>query len=189
MASGQTLGFIGCGNMGGAVLNGLLNSAFSTTGTETTSPKPITRFIACTKTAKSAARLQTTIAPEHEQLIKIVSDQTVQTMQESDIIILGCKPFMAEAVLSEEGVRKALSGKLVISMLAGPSCPTLTRLINPDPDAADQPHLMKAIPNMGAQFGQSMTIIETPRVNDPGVYGCGHGVDFQACWCGKVPRF
>ncbi|KAK4862619.1 hypothetical protein LT330_002752 [Penicillium expansum] len=167
MASGQTLGFIGCGNMGGAVLNGLLNSAFSTTGTETTSPKPITRFIACTKTAKSAARLQTTIAPEHEELIKIVSDQTVQTMQESDIIILGCKPFMAEAVLSEEGVRKALSGKLVISMLAGPSCPTLTRLINPDPDAADQPHLMKAIPNMGAQFGESMTIIETPASTIP----------------------
>lgn len=74
---------------------------------------------------------------------------------------------MAEAVLSEEGVRKALSGKLVISMLAGPSCPTLTRLINPDPDAADQPHLMKAIPNMGAQFGQSMTIIETPASTIP----------------------
>ncbi|KAJ5920325.1 hypothetical protein N7516_011183 [Penicillium verrucosum] len=161
MASGQTLGFIGCGNMGGAVLNGLLNSAFSTPSTETTS-KPITRFIACTKTAASATRLQTKIAPEHEQLIKFVSNQTVQTMQESDIIILGCKPFMAEAVLTEPGVRKALSNKLVISMLAGPTCSSLTRLINPDPSSADQPHVMKAIPNMGAQFGQSMTIIETP---------------------------
>ncbi|EKV11339.1 Pyrroline-5-carboxylate reductase [Penicillium digitatum] len=97
MASGQTLGFIGCGYMGGAVLQGLLNSAFSTKSAETT-PKPILHFIACTKTAKSAARLQTTIAPEHKELIKIVSDRTVQTMQESHIIILSCKPFMAEAV-------------------------------------------------------------------------------------------
>ncbi|CAI7671604.1 hypothetical protein PCG10_004778 [Penicillium crustosum] len=166
MASGQTLGFIGCGNMGGAVLNGLLNSAFSSSSTETT-PNPITRFIACTKTAASAARLQTKIAPEHEQLIKIVSNQTVQTMQESDIIILGCKPFMAEAVLGEPGVREALSNKLVISMLAGPTCPTLTLLINPDPSSTDQPYVMKAIPNMGAQFGQSMTIIETPASTIP----------------------
>jgi pyrroline-5-carboxylate reductase len=152
--------------MGGAVLKGLLNSAFSTKDTETTE-KPINRFIACTKTASSAARLQNSIAPEHQELIKIVSDQNVQTMQESDIIILGCKPFMAEAVLSEEGVRDALAGKLVISMLAGPTCPTLTLLINPDPDAADAPHLMKAIPNMGAQFGESMTIIETPAPTIP----------------------
>lgn len=152
--------------MGGAVLNGLLNSAFTSTSTETT-PKPIIRFIACTKTAASAARLQTKIAPEHEQLIKIVSNQTVQTMQESDIIILGCKPFMAEAVLSEPGVREALSNKLVISMLAGLTCSTLTLLINPDPSSTDQPHVMKAIPNMGAQFGQSMTIIETPASTIP----------------------
>ncbi|KAJ5374089.1 NADP oxidoreductase coenzyme F420-dependent [Penicillium concentricum] len=166
MASGQTLGFIGCGNMGGAVLNGLLNSAFSSKSTET-SRNPISRFIACTKTATSASRLQASIAPEHQDLIKIVSDQNVQTMQEADIIILGCKPFMAEAVLGEKGVRDALAGKLVISMLAGPTCPTLTHLINPDPDAATSPHLMKAIPNMGAQFGQSMTIIETPAPRIP----------------------
>ncbi|KAI1834842.1 hypothetical protein DTO006G1_3330 [Penicillium roqueforti] len=166
MASGQTLGFIGCGNMGGAVLKGLLNSVLSATSTDPT-PNPITRFIACTKTASSASRLEKTIAPEHQELIKIVSDQTVQTMQEADVIILGCKPFMAEAVLREEGVRDALAGKLVISMLAGQSCETLTRLINPDPGAADQPHLMKAIPNMGAQFGQSMTIIETPAPSIP----------------------
>ncbi|CAI7621471.1 unnamed protein product [Penicillium glandicola] len=166
MASGQTLGFIGCGNMGGAVLNGLLNSAFSTS-TESTSTNLISRFIACTKTANSASRLKTTIAPEHQELIKIVSDQNVQTMKEADIIILGCKPFMAEAVLSEEGVRDALAGKLVISMLAGQSCQTLTGLINPDPSAADPPYLMKAIPNMGARFGQSMTIIETPAPSIP----------------------
>lgn len=74
---------------------------------------------------------------------------------------------MAESVLTEEGVREALAGKLVISMLAGQSCETLTRLINPDSSAADQPHVMKAIPNMGAQFGQSMTIIETPASKIP----------------------
>ncbi|KAJ5788581.1 NADP oxidoreductase coenzyme F420-dependent [Penicillium paradoxum] len=165
MASGQTLGFIGCGNMGGAVLNGLLNFAFSKT-TETTK-KPITRFITCTKTAASAARLQASLAPEHQQLIKVVSGQNVQTMQEADIVILGCKPFMAADVLGEEGVRDALAGKLVISMLGGQSAEKLTGLINPEPTTSQDPHVMVAVPNMGAQFGQSMTIIETPPPTVP----------------------
>jgi pyrroline-5-carboxylate reductase len=155
--------------MGGAVLNGLLNAAFSTnTKTENSEQPPISHIIACTKTATSATRLQSTLSPKHKHLIKVVSNQNVQTMQDSDITILGCKPFMAAAVLSEEGVRAALSGKLVISMLGGQSASTLTNLINPEPTpASPAPHVIVAIPNMGAQFGQSMTIIETPASTVP----------------------
>jgi pyrroline-5-carboxylate reductase len=152
--------------MGGAVLNGILAAAFTKSSTE---PKPITNFIACTKSASSAARIKSTIAAEHQDIIKVVSGQNVQTMKEADIVILGCKPFMADDVLREEGVREALAGKLVISMLAGQSCEKLTRIIKEGPlgsagagaQSAD-PAVMKVIPNMGAQFGESMTIIETP---------------------------
>ena len=151
--------------MGGAVLNGILAAAFSKTSTE---PKPISHFIACTKSASSAARIKSSIAAEHQDLIKVVSGQNVQTMKEADIVILGCKPFMADDVLREEGVREALAGKLVISMLAGQSCENLTRIINEGPVGSKVPEtfseakVMKVIPNMGAQFGESMTIIETP---------------------------
>ncbi|CAG7977002.1 unnamed protein product [Penicillium salamii] len=166
MAS-QTLGFVGCGNMGGAVLNGILTASFTNPSTE---PKPISQFIACTKSAGSAARIEAGIAPEHRDIIKVVSGQNVQTMRDSDIVILGCKPFMADDVLREKGVREALAGKLVISMLAGQSCENLTRIIKEGPGAQGSentelvlgPKVMKVIPNMGAQFGESMTIIETP---------------------------
>jgi pyrroline-5-carboxylate reductase len=152
--------------MGGAVLNGILAAAFSKPSTE---PKPISNFIACTKSASSAARIRSSIAAEHQDLIKVVSGQNVQTMKEADVVILGCKPFMADDVLREEGVREALAGKLVISMLAGQSCENLTRIIkegplgseSPETQAAD-PGVMKIIPNIGAQFGESMSIIETP---------------------------
>lgn len=152
--------------MGGAVLNGLLKTAFSSNAPES-SNHPISRFIACTKTASSATRLQSSIAAEHQHLIKVVSAQNVQTMQEADIIILACKPFMAADVLGEEGVRAALAGKLVISMLGGQSAERLTRLINPEPTNSANPHVMVAVPNMGAQFAQSMTIIETPPPTVP----------------------
>lgn len=149
--------------MGGAVLNGILAAAFS----NPSEPRPISRFIACTKSASSAARIQATIAAQHQDIIKVVSGQNVPTMREADIIILGCKPFMADEVLREEGVREALAGKLVISMLAGQSCENLTRIIQDGPLGSERgsvlgPKIMKVIPNMGAQFGESMTIIETP---------------------------
>lgn len=40
-------------------------------------------------------------------------------MEQADIVILGCKPHMAELVLGEEGVRDALSGKFLTSVLGG----------------------------------------------------------------------
>ncbi|KAJ5328312.1 hypothetical protein N7452_008702 [Penicillium brevicompactum] len=165
----STLGFIGCGNMGGAVLNGILAAAF----TNPTEPKPISQFIACTKSASSAERIKATIAPAHKEIIKVVSGQNVQTMREADVVILGCKPFMADEVLREEGVREALAGKLVISMLAGQSCEHLTQIIKEGSGAQSSentqmvqgPKVMKVIPNMGAEFGESMTIIETPAAD------------------------
>ncbi|KAJ5142728.1 NADP oxidoreductase coenzyme F420-dependent [Penicillium bovifimosum] len=169
MASGQTLGFIGCGNMGGAVLNGLLNAAFSSnTDKEKSEEPPISHIIVCTKTEASAARIKSTLSPEHKDLIKVVFDQNVQTMWESDIIILGCKPYMAPAVLGEKGAAAALAGKLVISMLGGQSASAITNLINPTPTSASPaPHVIVAVPSMGAQLGQSMTIIETPEPTVP----------------------
>lgn len=149
--------------MGGAVLNGILAAAFSSPA----EPRPISRFIACTKSASSAARIKANIAAQHQDIIKVVSGQNVPTMREADIVILGCKPFMADEVLREEGVREALAGKLVISMLAGQSCNDLTWMIQEGPLGSEKgsvadPKVMKVIPNMGAQFGESMTIIETP---------------------------
>lgn len=155
--------------MGGAVLNGILTAAF----TNPTDPKPISQFIACTKSASSAERIKAAIGPAHRDIIKVVSGQNVQTMRESDVVILGCKPFMADEVLRENGVREALAGKLVISMLAGQSCENLTQMIKEGSGAHSSentqmvqgPKVMKVIPNMGAQFGESMTIIETPTAD------------------------
>jgi pyrroline-5-carboxylate reductase len=194
MPTNQTLGFIGCGkkhnqsieiytkhankptgNMGGAVLHGILNSAFPAspqTQLQETNP-PITHFKACTKTASSATRLRDTIPSHNASQVEIVSGENVQTMRDADVIILGCKPFMAEDVLGAEGVREALAGKLVISMLAGQSVEQLLNIIRGSASEAESeesvadPIIMKAIPNMGAAYQTSMTIIEEPAPTTP----------------------
>lgn len=152
--------------MGGAILHGVLDAAFSGQVSESAKSRPVSKFIACTKTASSAERLKASIPAEQQPHVQVISSQAVPVgvMQSADIVVLGFKPFMAEDVLRSEGVKDALAGKLVISLLAGQTPQNLTRIIRESgPGVASDPIVVKAIPNMGAQFRQSITIIETPE--------------------------
>jgi pyrroline-5-carboxylate reductase len=152
--------------MGGAILHGVLDAAFSGQISESAKSRPVSKFIACTKTASSAERLKASIPAEQQPHVQVISSQAVPVgvMQSADIVVLGFKPFMAEDVLRSEGVKDALAGKLVISLLAGQTPQNLTRIIRESgPGVASDPIVVKAIPNMGAQFLQSITIIETPE--------------------------
>lgn len=151
--------------MGGAILNGVLDAAFSkNTDPTIAASRPISRFIACTKTAPSAERLQSSIHEDHKEHVIVVSAKIVESMSEAEVVVLGFKPFMAEDVLSMEGVRGALAGKLVISLLAGQTPENLVRIIQGDQGKENAPIVVQVIPNMGAQFRQSMTIIRMPSV-------------------------
>jgi pyrroline-5-carboxylate reductase len=161
------------GNMGGAILHGILDAAFSSKASDFNQTRPVSRFIACTKTAASADRLKASIPVEQQPHVQVISSQAVpvQAMSYADIVVLGFKPFMADDVLSTEGVKEALAGKLVISLLAGQTPQNLARIIRESStdlngvksSGATEPVIVKAIPNMGAQFRQSITIIETPE--------------------------
>lgn len=154
--------------MGGAILHGVLKAAFSQSdsSTESSNDLPVSRFIACTKTASSAERLKASLPAEQQAHVEVTSSQAVpiEIMKRADIVVLGFKPFMAEDVLGSKGVREALAGKLVISLLAGQTPQDLTRMIREGTSGSfADPVIIKVIPNMGAQFGESMTIIETPE--------------------------
>ncbi|CAL5872790.1 uncharacterized protein PFLUO_LOCUS7059 [Penicillium psychrofluorescens] len=164
--SNQTVGFVGCGNMGGAVLKGVLDSAFTNNNAE--KPPPISNFIATTRSEASAEKLRASIPAEHQSRVKVVHGQSVEVMRDADVVILGFKPFMAQDILSGPGVRGALAGKLVISMLGGQPPENLADIIRSGtPGDVAEPFLVKAIPNMGAPFRQSMTMIETPNESLP----------------------
>ncbi|GLA07599.1 hypothetical protein AnigIFM60653_008834 [Aspergillus niger] len=149
----KTLAFIGCGNMGSAILNGLLDATRTQAG-------KVNHFIISTKTAASAERLRSQYA-EDASRVTIAHDSNRRAMREADIILLACKPFLAKGILSAPGVGEALSGKLVISIMAGM---TPTDILNCLSDGdRESVKIVRAMPNVAARLRQSMTIVELPE--------------------------
>ncbi|KAA8650310.1 hypothetical protein EYZ11_001359 [Aspergillus tanneri] len=166
MTSGLTLSFIGCGNMGSAILKGLLDATRPEQESGIT-PK-ISHFLVSTKTAASAENLRNTFG-EDEPRVMFGHGQNVQAIREADVVLLACKPFLAEAILSEEGIREALEGKFVISIMAGKSPEEIENFIysdhHPPPgiETGIRPVIVQAMPNVAARIRQSLTIIECNR--------------------------
>ncbi|KAH7153599.1 pyrroline-5-carboxylate reductase dimerization-domain-containing protein, partial [Dactylonectria macrodidyma] len=153
MTLDQTLAIVGCGNMGSAILSGLLDAARS-------HPNPqISRFIVSTKSASSAERLRTQFADDKQRL-HVAHCYNVQAIDEAATVILACKPHMAEEILAEDGVREALAGKFLISVLGGKSRRVLEGLLHKDGAPNDKPYIVRAMPNMAARVRLSMTIVE-----------------------------
>ncbi|KAE8417955.1 pyrroline-5-carboxylate reductase dimerization-domain-containing protein [Aspergillus pseudocaelatus] len=151
-----TLGFIGCGNMGSAILDGLLEA----TRSEPQNSK-ITNFIAGTKSAASANKLNDKYHADSERVV-VLRGSNVKVMEQADIILLACKPFLAQSILSEPGVAEALAGKFVISVMAGKTPAEIMEYIYGDNSnqTANRPVIVTAMPNVAARLRQSMTIIE-----------------------------
>lgn len=89
-------------------------------------------------------------------------------MQQADIILLACKPYMAEEILGQDGVRGALAGKFVISVLAGKTTDDLEGYIYNSKisglgDKERKPYIVRTQPNVAASLHKSMTIIENPE--------------------------
>ncbi|KAE8135363.1 pyrroline-5-carboxylate reductase dimerization-domain-containing protein [Aspergillus pseudotamarii] len=152
-----TLGFIGCGNMGSAILDGLLEA----TRLEPQNSK-ITNFIAGTKSAASANKLNDKYRADSERVV-VLRGSNVKVMEQADIILLACKPFLAPSILSEPGVAEALAGKFVISVMAGKTPAEIMKYIyegDHSTQAANRPVIVTAMPNVAARLRQSITIIE-----------------------------
>ena len=147
--------------MGSAILSSLLDSCAKTQ--ETGEEPRITKFIACVNSKGSAEGLNSRFEKYSDRLTVLHQDN-VKGMKAADIILLGCKPYMAEKILTAHGVRKALKGKLVISVLVGTPVPRIQSLIwDLSEDSKGQPQcfVIRGMCNIAAEFGESMTVIET----------------------------
>ncbi|EER25458.1 delta 1-pyrroline-5-carboxylate reductase [Coccidioides posadasii str. Silveira] len=173
--SGTTLTVLGCGNLGVAILSGVLASLaeakktdsrfFPGCGTATppeeVSPHQIpSRFFACVRRPESALRIQKTLK-QFTQPLTILQNDNIRGVQEADVIILGCKPFMLKEVLDVPGMREALKGKLLISILAGVTAEQIEDTLygGTDTPDGDRCRVVRAMPNTAAIVRESMTVI------------------------------
>ena len=156
--------------MGIAIIGGVMaslsekNSQSSTPDEEVPSRLP-SRFIACVRSADSAKRIETSLA-EHSSVLTIIRNDNVNAVKQSDIVLLGCKPYMVKGILGEPGMADALRGKLLISVCAGVTADDMEIALHGtvppnDPSEDGRCRVVRAMCNTAALIRESMTVIAT----------------------------
>ncbi|KAJ6151289.1 hypothetical protein N7470_007883 [Penicillium chermesinum] len=150
----STLCLLGCGNLGGAILGSLLKEA----------EQPLfTRYIATVRSPQSEEKLLSRFSAEKQRL-QISRSNNVKAVQESDVIILGVDPADIEKVLKQDGLREALTNKLLISIAAGWTRQKLEETIygsaTTERNTSGRAWVVRTLPNIAAQVSQSLTAIE-----------------------------
>lgn len=141
--------------------NGLEKWESHTPGTTTpvgtpdeTSP---TRFIACVSREESANKLRAifdTLGSLGES-VEVVVKQNLNAVKQADVVLLCCKPQLAHIILAEEGLKEALRGKLLVSILAGVTISQITDWVLPTTK------VIRAMPNTPCKIREGMTVVST----------------------------
>lgn len=155
------LGIIGCGQMGTAILAGILSQ-----DPTTNSPWNVKRIFISVQSTSSISRLQDMFA-QHLSRITIYQGDNLAVAEHSHVVLLGCKPALMEGILGAEGMGDALNGKILISVLAGKTTKMTRRAISdfeaPTAGATPHVHVVRTMPNMAAREHASMTVVASPE--------------------------
>ncbi|GAA5851573.1 hypothetical protein JCM8547_001135 [Rhodosporidiobolus lusitaniae] len=165
---------LGCGTMGVAVLSGVIDNLANTAAQGSSSssldleaagnPDALPdRFIATVNRAESAKRLRATFDTLGE-LGKSVQvrqgSENVKSVEESDVVLLCCKPYLAHALLTAPGMSAALEGKLLISVLAGTTTSQMREWV---PESCK---VVRAMTNTPAKIREGMTVVNSLDPSD-----------------------
>ena len=132
LEASQTLGVIGCGTMGEAIVRGILQSG----------------ALAPAQIFASDARPEIAAALAEKHGLRTATDNLV-VAKACQVALVAVKPYQLAPVLDNDGMRAALAGKLVISIAAGVRLEKLSSYL---PESA----LVRAMPNTPALIGEGM---------------------------------
>lgn len=127
------IAIIGCGNLGTSIVNGLLKQeVFSPQNLHVTKRNP-----------SNLLYLQ-------DLGVRVHSDNIIAA-KESDIVILGVKPFNVTAVLNE--IKPVLKKQVIVSLATGVTLEEMFAVLDPGTTA------FRAMPNIAADIQESITCI------------------------------
>ncbi|KAF9566301.1 pyrroline-5-carboxylate reductase [Agrocybe pediades] len=173
---GYSLCVLGCGTMGIAVLSGVIDSLDPVSTLSKSSNQPLkweshtpgtltpvvdasvpSRFIACVSREESAKKLRKVFSDLGPlgSTVEVLASKNLEAVQSADVVILCCKPQVAHKILSEPGIKEALDGKLLISILAGITLQQLTGWVLPTT------RVVRAMPNTPCKIREGMTVVST----------------------------
>ncbi len=139
------VGFIGCGNMGSAMIGGILKNGLAGKS----------EIIASCKSEATKERIS-------KELGITVTLDSAEVAQKADVVFLAIKPYQFDAVLPQINGKLA-ADQIVISVAAGKSLSMIeTALMSIN--VAGKLKVVRAMPNTPALVGEAMTAI-TPNAN------------------------
>lgn len=155
------------GNLGTAILTSLIEAS----GKEGDSLK-INRFTACVRSEQSEKRLRDKFARVSGDRLRISRNDNANAVKDSDVVLVGADPADVRQLLTQSGLESiSLKGKLFISIVAGWTRQEIEAAL---PDGAttgeSRAHVVRALPNIAATVGQSITSVETPDPSLPPEY-------------------
>ncbi|CAH7666770.1 pyrroline-5-carboxylate reductase dimerisation-domain-containing protein [Phakopsora pachyrhizi] len=113
------------------------------------------RFITCVSRPDSAVKLKNIWKGLGREDVEVRVSQNSSSVAESDVILLSCKPQLAKEILSERSIQDAISGKLVISILAGTTISMLKSFL------PETTRVVRAMPNTPCQIREGMTVLSS----------------------------
>ncbi|KAJ5279057.1 pyrroline-5-carboxylate reductase [Penicillium angulare] len=152
------IAIIGCGTLGTAIANGILEPK-SETGFS------VKHLTATVGTPASKKRVEETLGVNSHRLTVLTKEENVRAIQDAEIVILAMKPIKRAKVFAVSGFKEALRDKFVVSIMAGISTAALGRLVFGENASEDTASLqaVRAMPNMAAKIREAVTLY-TPGV-------------------------
>lgn len=163
------------GKLNSAILEGILSSLsepadnfiYPSSGSSQSQGEATTvvpkSFIACVRQHHSAAPLEEKFGANG---VKVLTNENVRGVELGDVVILGVEPNVYGEVLSQPGMREALPGKILVSIIGGVSTKMLANAIyGQSPLTEDEKenqqhcHIIRVLPNTAVAVRRSIALI------------------------------
>jgi pyrroline-5-carboxylate reductase len=160
--------------MGIAIMGGVMSclartktqsalSSSSESNSTSSPPKLPSKFIACDTWAPAEQKVKDALSHYNFPLTTL-TNKNIEGAQKADVLILSCKPHGFKDILGEDGMREALAGKVLISILAGVTQEQIEEFLYPSNQPAKQPQekcrIVRVMPNTASFVGESMSVIQ-----------------------------
>lgn len=158
------------GTMGIAIMGGVMSSLAelkikaglnpSESSSSNTPSRLPSKFIACDTWKPAEERVRSTLSHYNFPLTTL-TNENVKGAQEADILLLSCKPQGFKDILGEKGMREALEGKILVSILAGVTQPQIEEFLYPEGTPENGCRVVRVMPNTASFVRESMSVIQT----------------------------
>ncbi|KAF2187286.1 pyrroline-5-carboxylate reductase [Zopfia rhizophila CBS 207.26] len=172
-SQGLTLTVLGCGTMGISILGGVMATLADTrlrshipspspSGTSTPATEPPERlpskFIACDSRREAEKTVKAGLGHYNFPLTTL-TNENIRGASQADVILLACKPQGFKDILGEKGMKEAIAGKLLISILAGVTGKQIEDFLYPDGVPENACRVVRVMPNTASAVRESMSVI------------------------------